>query len=1701
MGFVYKAWHPGFNDFVALKTIQDARLEGQELLERFKLEGQALAKLKHQNIVQIYDADQADGVHFIVMEFMNGGSLERIITRRETVALARRVGYLVPVCHALNYAHKRGLFHRDIKPANIMLHIDGSEEIVKVVDFGIARLVDSSHTQTKVRIGSPYYMAPELITASAKANEKTDIWALGVTLYELIAYQRPFEGNDAEELARNIVRGPHKPLTQIVPDCPKDLSSVVEKTLQKDPSSRYQTVEDLLFELEPIAKRLRTDVAGSLVRRAKDLLEIGEFESAKSALDEARKYDSANQQARSLLQKVVEELRRKDLLPRLQEDLKLGRKFMGFGQYREAKVAAEHAIGLDSRFEPAHKLLAEIQEAEAIAEEVQQKLSYAQRCVSEGELTDASRTVDEVLAVDADNREAIDLSTKIRNRREELERRKKLNQFLRSAEDLHILGKYDECLALVEQALSEFPENAGLQKLKEDALAEKSEQLRQSLLNTAKKLRISQQFDQALKTLDDLLVKFPKDSAGILLRSSIQKDRDQEHLNKQLGLAWEELRSLKHQGKFTRAFDLAQELIVKFPAEGRLREFARELEAEIRLDQMHAQLDAAVNKIQGSMRDGQYSQAIRASEDALKIFPENALLASLLKEGKSQQQHERVREKQDEYVSRVRQLISEGQPKVAAELARKALAEFGQHPGLHEAFEEAERGYASQVEKARQRDTIAAEIQAWCEKGDIRAATRIFQNAVKDGVIETKTSLHATLIQNINGAREKEEKDRQLDVEVNNVQGLIRDGHYSEAIRASKDALKIFPDNALLASLFKEANSQQQRKELHEKQDEYVSKVRQLISGEQFKAAAEVGRRAIGELGEHPRLREALGQAERCYALQLEKAQQREAVAAEIEASCKQGDIGSATRIFQSAVKEGVIETKTSLHATLIQNIKGAEEKAQKDREAQLERKRSNVAQAVDRKDYSTAIRLANELERDFGFDRHASDLRRAAESGLENERIARQEHDEVLQRVSVYLKSGNVAAADQMLRNSSETGILKDADPQVVALLGTVKELLDRDKERKKKLQGIARDLRESLQAGNFARVIESGENALNAEGHDEGIADLVKQAKIRLAREETLQKRRLAELRSIRGLLDDGNSLQARKVLEDALRQGVLDRNARDVVGLRSEVDESVRAIVERPATAGSGSADDIPLVVAPTKTGSSKLLIGALATIVLAAVVCGAVYFGRRGSQPPLQLPPRDDDQMYWDKAESAMNRSPRDFKEALAEYEKVAGLHGSHRSLAQHQIDDIETWQSKEESLLQQAQDAMNKPQPDYPAAIQLFEDVVKIDGDRRADAESMLKHAEDLSKGKDPTMLAEQDLNDADQLLVGRQWQDARRLYQQVKQSPGLPANFSSRATVGFEKANSHVNEEQLWKLALAAENDNRLTDALSMFEKIAAIKLDHKADAQSHIRGIDSRISAEKAKAEESNRETAWLELNGRIGQLQDSQDKVKLLAAQQELKPYMSRSSPHNAEATDLNRAIADNLVRLDAEESWKNVLEQYKQALNANDKTSLGQIANKLKQFMNGGPHAQDAKEYADNISKVLAAPDSTPHADVLGANDGSKESSEKLSARDQNDIGNLLDRFGQAMGTKDLKTIKAVWPGIPKDKLEIIKKSNIQIRFTDAKYYREPDGRVRIDCTQTVEQLVEGKRLTSSTPHFHLYAVQRSGQWQIEFIPLND
>lgn len=249
MGVVYKARDPLIGRPVAVKTITATVAESADLLERFYREARAAGGLQHPNIVTIYEMAESGGAPFIAMEYLEGESLEKIIARKPPMPLATKIGYVVQACRALEYAHRRGVVHRDIKPANIMVTADG---IVKVVDFGIARLADTSKTQTGSLLGTLAYMSPEQLRGE-HADARCDVWALGVVFFELIAYQRPFTGENHAALLLGILQSEPRPIRQFAPDCPIAVERVLSRALLKDDKARYFTMKALLADLENVS--------------------------------------------------------------------------------------------------------------------------------------------------------------------------------------------------------------------------------------------------------------------------------------------------------------------------------------------------------------------------------------------------------------------------------------------------------------------------------------------------------------------------------------------------------------------------------------------------------------------------------------------------------------------------------------------------------------------------------------------------------------------------------------------------------------------------------------------------------------------------------------------------------------------------------------------------------------------------------------------------------------------------------------------------------------------------------------------------------------------------------------------------------------------------------------------------------------------------------------------------------------------------------------------------------------------------------------------------------------------------------------------------------------------------------------------------------------------------------------------------------
>jgi serine/threonine protein kinase len=300
MGVVFKARDPFIGRLVAVKTITTGIADNPDLLERFRREAQAAGGLQHPNIVTIYEMSEFDGTPFIAMEYLEGASLENTIGGQLRLPLVHKLGYLVQACRALDYAHRRGVIHRDVKPANIMVT---SEGVVKVVDFGIARIVDTAKTQTGVLLGTLSYMSPEQVRGQ-HADQRCDVWALGVVIYELLTYRRPFEGENHAALLLCILQQEPRAIREFLPECPPALENVVQRALRKDETLRYPTMEALLVDLEPIWTSLQKEAVQKLVSHGRELMESGRLEEASEVLRKSLSIDTGNVAAKALFDQV-----------------------------------------------------------------------------------------------------------------------------------------------------------------------------------------------------------------------------------------------------------------------------------------------------------------------------------------------------------------------------------------------------------------------------------------------------------------------------------------------------------------------------------------------------------------------------------------------------------------------------------------------------------------------------------------------------------------------------------------------------------------------------------------------------------------------------------------------------------------------------------------------------------------------------------------------------------------------------------------------------------------------------------------------------------------------------------------------------------------------------------------------------------------------------------------------------------------------------------------------------------------------------------------------------------------------------------------------------------------------------------------------------------------------------------------------------
>jgi serine/threonine-protein kinase len=254
MGVVYLGRDPKINRVVAIKTMAlSQEFEADELVEvkeRFFREAETAGRLNHPNIVTMFDAGEEHDLAYIAMEFLKGKDLVPYSKAGSLMPLPRVMSIVARVADALSYAHENHVVHRDIKPANIMYEPESDQ--VKVTDFGIARITDSSKTKTGMVLGTPSYMSPEQL-AGKKIDGRSDLFSLGVMLYQMSCGKLPFEGDSMAQLMFRIANEPHPDIRAINPDLPDCLLAIIDKALTKDPDVRYQTGAEFAKDIRTCA--------------------------------------------------------------------------------------------------------------------------------------------------------------------------------------------------------------------------------------------------------------------------------------------------------------------------------------------------------------------------------------------------------------------------------------------------------------------------------------------------------------------------------------------------------------------------------------------------------------------------------------------------------------------------------------------------------------------------------------------------------------------------------------------------------------------------------------------------------------------------------------------------------------------------------------------------------------------------------------------------------------------------------------------------------------------------------------------------------------------------------------------------------------------------------------------------------------------------------------------------------------------------------------------------------------------------------------------------------------------------------------------------------------------------------------------------------------------------------------------------------
>ncbi len=797
MGVVYRAQDRRIGRQVAIKTLTEGFTGEPEMLERFYREAQA-GILQHPNIVIVYDLGDEDGVPFIVMEFVEGEPLDKVINAGKQLHLVDKLSIIEQVCAALGYAHQRGVIHRDIKPANVIVQPDGR---AKLVDFGIARVQSAKNegglTRTGNVIGTVHYIAPERLKGQP-FDGRSDIFSTGVMLYLLLAGQLPFTGEDVTVLQK-LVNDPAPPLSDFLKNYPPALDGILDRALAKDPAQRYGTAEEFAADLRALGEQLKKGQITELFDDAERLTSEEQYGRAREVLLQLVRIDPQHTGARQLLGIVQQNL------ARLQ------------------------------RVEQVRQLVAEAQQA-----------LVAERYV------EALGSLDQAAQLDPENE---DVKALVEDARQRKQRADEIAGLMTQADGLRDRGDWTGAIGAVEKALQLDEHNTGIRSIhaeltRQAKIAAQQAQIRE-LMDKARHEYTSRHFTQAIEILREVGKIDPALPEMNSLLDEAVSGQEQERRRKLIEQIHAEIENCLAAEDFDRANDLVDRAVEKLPTESSLLQLKSRVALLTREFRTRQLIETTIGKAQETFVDAP-GEALLIVQKALQELPGEERLLALEHQLRQRLKAAEKEEVRGRYLREAQQAIDQSEFEKAVEVLESYQLEFADAAGVGELLEFARKELTEQKRRTRVADCVH-DARALMEQEQFDQAIGLLESAVA----ETGDSALERLLGE--ARTQREEVERKAEALLAHITRLRERGQLDEALEMLQGMPSASATGTRPNALLNEIRAEQSRKQAT---DSALAAAEQASDREGFESAIESLQAVQRAWGESPEVAKAIGEIE-----------------------------------------------------------------------------------------------------------------------------------------------------------------------------------------------------------------------------------------------------------------------------------------------------------------------------------------------------------------------------------------------------------------------------------------------------------------------------------------------------------------------------------------------------------------------------------------------------------------------------------------------------------------------------------------------------------------------------------------------------------------------------------------------------------------------------------------------------------------------